>query len=273
VRNHQNFSVVSPKVNLQELADTYVEAWNHGDVDLILSLMHEGVSIYDAFWRETCVGQDVPQYLRDIFDEENFFYERIGAPIATEDGIIIRYAAHERNGSEIGAISHTGADVITLRDGKILTVSDFYCEPDIESLKEVARLAARRHGETRYANAGISALKSWLVREQLLELITENEIYRDPDLTLAEAANRINCSTQQLNEIVSTEFKLDFDSLIDFYRVNHARNLLLRTTSAPNFMLSIATQSGFNSLDAFYDAFARSFGMTPREYQLLNRAT
>lgn len=260
-------------MNLQELADTYTRGWNQRDVDLLLSLMHDGVSLYDSFWRETCVGHDVPQYLRNIFDEEDYIYEQMGESIPTEDGVIIRYTARERNGSEIGEISHTGADVITLRDGKILTVSDFYCESNIESLQEVARLSARRHGETRYANAGISALKSWLVREQLLELITEKQIYLDAELTLSMVANRIECSKEQLEEIVHSEFQLDFDDLVNLNRAKYASDLLLQKSSGLNFLSSVAAQSGFSSTDAFYDVFARSFGMTPREYQLLNRGT
>jgi AraC-like DNA-binding protein len=255
---------------MQELVDTYLSAWNRRDTKGLLELMHEGVSYYDSFWRETCVGRDVAQYLRDIFDEEDYFYEQVGEPITTEDGVIIRYAARERNGSEIGDVRHTGADVLTLRDGKVLTVSDFYCELEADSLREVARLASRRHGETRYANSGLGALKSWLVREQLLELIEANRMYLDPELTLAEVAQHVGCPIDQLQQVILNEFRMDFDGFVQVHRTNYASELLLQASNEPNFISHIATQSGFSSKDAFCEAFAGSFGMSPREYQRLN---
>lgn len=257
----------------QELADKYLGAWNRQDVDGLLALMHEGASYYDAFWRETCVGRDLPEYFQGFFEEECYWYKQDGELITTDSSVVLRYHAHAVDGKEIGDVVYSGADVLTLRDGKILTSTDYYCEPDPTCLLAVAKSAERRHGETRYANAGLSGLKSWLVREQMLELIGKNQAFRDPQLTLADVAQQIGCSVEQLHQVVDYEFRSDFDDFLDVQRSNYASDLLRQAKNEPNYMSRIATQAGFTSTDDFYLAFSKSFGMTPKEYQRFNPHT
>jgi AraC-like DNA-binding protein len=255
---------------MQKLVDMYMGAWNRRDLKGLLELMHEGVSYYDAFWRETCVGRDLTQYLQDCFESETSSYQQIGKSLQVQDGVVFRYAAHNPSDGEAAEPSYVGAEVLTLLDGKILTISDHYCDPQPALLEEVARLAARRHGESRYANSGLGALKSWIVREQLMEMMEKDQVFLDPELTLANVARHIGCSDEQLLQVITRELGTDFDDIVEVNRTNFAGALLLHASNEPNYMSHIAAQSGFSSKAQFLDAFAKFFGMTPKEYQRIN---
>ncbi len=145
-------------MNLDKLVEQYVSAWNRKDTDDLLALMHEGVAYYNAFWMESSVGQDVTQYLRDRLDEEKYWYQQVGGVIVCDDGVAYRYNAHELKDAAIGRALFNGAEVLNIRDGKIITVTDIYCDPDPTALKEVAKLTARRHGLPKYVTSGLRAV-------------------------------------------------------------------------------------------------------------------
>ena len=59
-------------MDIDELVEKYINAWNRSDVSGLLDLMHPGAAYHDAFWAETCVGRDLALYFRDAMEEEPF---------------------------------------------------------------------------------------------------------------------------------------------------------------------------------------------------------
>lgn len=258
-------------MNFEKLVDDYIDAWNRQDVAGLLELMHDGAAVYDAFWRETCVGKDLPQYLQDGFDEENHWYCRIGELMSIPDGVVYRYSAHERTESEIGPEVYTGAEVLVILSNKILTVSDYYCNPDRSSLIEIGELAAQRHGEPNHTKYGLGALKVMRYKANLSALMTEEKIYLDPNLTMSQVADRIGCSIEQLSYVVSRQFGPDSDIFLDSFRIQHAKPLLRQEPEDSIDLSDVAARVGFKSSDELERAFKRILGVTPEAYIRQNR--
>ena len=143
----------------EKLVEDYLNAWNRQDIEGVIALLHDGAAYYDAFWRESCVGRDLVRYIRDSWEDYTFFYRLVGDVIITDSGVAFRYNAHEPSDSKDGNGVFSGVEVLTVRDGKILTVSNHYCDPRRESIIELAELEAARHGESRYAKSGLSFLR------------------------------------------------------------------------------------------------------------------
>ena len=145
-------------MDLEKLVEDYISAWNRGDTNSLLALMHGGVAFYNAFWMESSVGQDTAEYIRDSLDEEKYSYQQIGDVIAFDNGVAFRYSAHELTDSAIGRAVFNGVEVLNIRDDKIITASDFYADPDRTAIEEVAKLTSRRHGLTKYVKSGRHAV-------------------------------------------------------------------------------------------------------------------
>ncbi len=249
-----------------EIVKRYVDAWNQQDVSSLLDLMHAGAAYHDAFWMETCVGPDLAQYFRDTMQEEPFWYEQVGELIAEEQTVVFRYRALSRRGSGTGRQLYFGAEILNILDGKILTVTDVYCSPNRSDLKELAELAARRHGLATHVNYGLSAMKSARIKAGLLDSIEHEKAYLDPGVTIAELAAAIGCTIDQLQIVIERQFGSDFCELLDAKRVEYARELLERSPNDSNAVERAASSAGFKSVREFREKFAEIVGVTPTDF-------
>jgi AraC-like DNA-binding protein len=254
----------------ERLADDYNDAWNSQDVGRVLALLDKRASYYDAFWMEYVSGRDLAKYLHDSFEDENHWYERVGDVIPVTNGIVSRYSARRHLGDGPGEHLFDGAEVLSLRDGKIVTVSDHYCSPAEKDLTELALYAARHHGETRQAEAGLSALRALRFRRRLLDVVRDHRAYLDPMLTQAGLAALVGCSVEHLAQVIDSEFGSNFHNFVDRYRIDHARQLL-RDDGAD--MDTVAQQSGYQTADEFARAFKRVSGQTPAEFRQQSQGT
>lgn len=72
------------------------------------------------------------------------------------------------------------------------------------------------------------------------------------------------CSERQLSRKFKQQMGMTVTAYINEVRLNHARELLLRTDEK---ITKIALKAGFNDISYFNRTFAAAVGMTPREYR------
>ena len=257
-------------MNMDKLVERYIDAWNRQDIAGILELMHSGAALYDAFWMETCVGKDLPRYVQDGIEEENHYYQQIGEVMPVDNGVAFRYSAHERPDPTIGPVVYYGAEVLIVLDNKILTVSDYYCNPDRAALEEVAKLAAKRHGLASHTKSGLGAMRALRIKAALSTAIEHDKTYRDSSLTLSRLAEKIGCPVDYLSQVIEDEFGADFDAFLTNHRIRYARALLQEKSGDPSH---VASKAGFKSLELFYEAFSSFFGTTVEEFRKHNGQT
>lgn len=253
-------------MELNWIVKRYIDAWNQLDSAGLLELMHPGAAYYDAFWMETCVGRGLAQYFQDAMNEEPFWYVQVGDTINTENGVIFRYSAHEREGRTIGDPILFGAEILCLQDDKILTVTDIYCNSDRASLEEVAELAARRHGLPSHVNYGLGAMKEARIKANLSARIDKIQIFLDPGITINELAEKLDCTTDQLSVVIEKHFGVSFRGLVDIQRVEYAKNLLESYPDGDDFLEEIAISAGFESVSEFDVRFTQHVGVKPTDY-------
>lgn len=248
-----------------ELIRAYLDAWNRLDVAAILELMHPGAAYYDAFWAESCVGRDLNQYFRDSIDEEPFWYEKVGETITTEHGVAYRYSATQRSSPKPVETIY-GAEILCLRDGKILTITDIYCNPDPSALRELVTLSAKHHGLTSHAQSGLSALKILRIRSNFSASLDIDRVYLDPNMTMSTLAEKVNCTLEQLTAVIEKQFGGKLDQILDSHRVEHAKVLLKEDTVDPEILKRVATSSGFASVAELKRKFLERVGVAPLEF-------
>jgi AraC-type DNA-binding domain-containing proteins len=104
----------------------------------------------------------------------------------------------------------------------------------------------------------LSALKS------MLEV---NQVFREPDLKVAELAARLGTAEHRLSKLISQQMgENNFNQLLNRHRIAYACTLLSMPADVGN-ILHISSECGFASLGPFNRAFKNLVGCTPSAYR------
>ncbi|HPF07752.1 MAG TPA: helix-turn-helix domain-containing protein [Spirochaetota bacterium] len=120
----------------------------------------------------------------------------------------------------------------------------------------------RKHN---YEKSQIRGLNIPAVTERLFELMDDEKIFADEELTLPALADELNITPHQLSEILNREIKKNFNSFVNEYRVKEAKELLIEQPDRS--ILSVGVAAGFNSATTFNSVFGKVAGMTPGKYR------
>lgn len=115
---------------------------------------------------------------------------------------------------------------------------------------------------------------SKVVSKELLEKIllllhramTEDKLYRDPDLTLSRLATHLNISSKQLSAAINQHTGKSFNEYVNYFRVEEFKTKLLQSENKKYTITALAFECGFNSQPTFQRAFKSIAGTTPSEF-------
>ncbi len=119
---------------------------------------------------------------------------------------------------------------------------------------------------TSYADIPAEQLAAW--RPGLIRLMHDQEIFRDPRLSLSDLAEQLQLTRRQTSALVNIEFRRNFNDLVNGYRVEAVKQSFLRGEHRTHTLLATALDAGFNSKTTFNRVFKRETGLTPRQYLL-----
>jgi AraC-like DNA-binding protein len=104
--------------------------------------------------------------------------------------------------------------------------------------------------------------------EALRELMEEQKLYRHDGLTIAVLAARLAIPEYRFRRLINRRLgHRNFSGFVNGYRLAEARAALADPVQANVPILTIALDTGFQSLAPFNRAFKMTAGMTPREYR------
>jgi len=106
--------------------------------------------------------------------------------------------------------------------------------------------------------------------EKLITFLENERVFRDPNLSLASLAERLDTSPRSLSRTISEGCSMNFFELINSYRIKEVKDNLLNEDYQHYAILSIGMEAGFKSKSTFYDAFKKNTGMTPSQYKKSN---
>jgi len=125
--------------------------------------------------------------------------------------------------------------------------------------------AIREARTIRYRNAMLNGIDTAAVLARLDELMDDEKIFTDYELTLPKLSAELMVTPHQLSKILNSERKINFRSLLNFYRVKESKQQMADHPDRP--ILDIALASGFNSKSSFNSVFHKSTGKTPSEFK------
>ena len=92
----------------------------------------------------------------------------------------------------------------------------------------------------------------------------EQKVYLNPKLTLAELANTLNTSANNLSQVINQYEKVNFFDFVNTFRIEEFKQ---QAKKNPHFsILALALEAGFNSKSSFNSLFKKHTGQTPSQF-------
>ncbi|MEM6544812.1 MAG: helix-turn-helix transcriptional regulator [Pseudomonadota bacterium] len=103
--------------------------------------------------------------------------------------------------------------------------------------------------------------------KRILSLVGTSECFTEPDLKVEDLAQRLDVQPYLLSQAITGPLNYrNFNQMINQFRIDRARHLLADSQNQDS-ILSIALQSGFNSIGPFNRAFKAICAETPSQYR------
>lgn len=105
------------------------------------------------------------------------------------------------------------------------------------------------------------------VAQKINNLMEQEKIYQEPELTLQQLAEKLDLPSYQASQAINDGLKKNFYDLVNGYRVEEAKRLLLDDKNRNYTILSVGFEAGFNSKTTFNTVFKKFTGQTPTEFR------
>lgn len=120
-------------------------------------------------------------------------------------------------------------------------------------------------GKEKYSNKKIDADEAEELNEKLLQLMQEEELYKDANLKLPDVAKKIHVLPHTISQFLNDNLDQSFTTFINRFRIEHAKKMI---EDEDNLSLeSIGYACGFNSKSTFYSAFKKQTKTTPAQFR------
>lgn len=103
--------------------------------------------------------------------------------------------------------------------------------------------------------------------KRLERLMETEKVYCQPDLSLQSLAEKLSVSPHVLSQVLNEKLNRNFQDFINWYRIEEAKKLLPTSRGTQKKIAAVASDVGFNTIVAFYNAFKKYTGMTPAQYK------
>lgn len=118
----------------------------------------------------------------------------------------------------------------------------------------------------KYQHSGLDQALSEQLAQELIQQIKHQQLYTKPDINLNQLAELLGITRNMLSQILNETLRTNFYGFINELRIDRAKGLL--QSQPESTILDVAMEVGFNSKSAFYGAFKKQTGQTPKDYKL-----
>ena len=177
----------------------------------------------------------------DLFDGFRLFYliNVVVMSFLLYSELQIGHAVRNQKAPSIEIVKATEADFIAT-EMKPQPKTDSLQEENMEQLQQYAR--------------------------QVEEYLLDSEAYVNPQLSLNDIAKATGISSKNLSRSINSVLRKNFFDLVNGYRVEKSKALLLAKREKGLTLETIAEQCGFNSQVTFCNVFKKALGMTTTQW-------
>ncbi len=130
------------------------------------------------------------------------------------------------------------------------------------TVDEIALVAKK----IKYEKSKISEVELIRVHQKLTELMSTEQLYKNPELTLSEVAQKIPTHPNTLSQVINSVEQKNFYDYINLQRVEDFKRIVSLPKNKQYTLLSLAYECGFNSKTSFNRNFKKATNLSPTEY-------
>jgi AraC-like DNA-binding protein len=95
----------------------------------------------------------------------------------------------------------------------------------------------------------------------------QDRLYQETELTLQQLSAHLQYPSHQVSQAINDGMNKTFYELVNGFRVEEAKRLLLNPDNRSFTILSVGFEAGFNSKTTFNTVFKKFTGLTPTEFR------
>jgi AraC-like DNA-binding protein len=103
--------------------------------------------------------------------------------------------------------------------------------------------------------------------DKLINYMNSERPFLNPDISINQLAQELQISPKYLSQIINEKLNKNFFDLINSYRIEEAKKMLMEDTEERLTILTILYDTGFNSKSSFNTAFKKHTQLTPSQYK------
>jgi AraC-like DNA-binding protein len=141
-------------------------------------------------------------------------------------------------------------------------------ETTVEEMHEVGTIEAAHNGKQAKQAATVKQdrkLDGLVTR--ITALMEEEKLYQETELTLHQLATKLEVPTYMVSQALNDGMRKNFYDMVNGYRVEEAKRLLLDSKNRNYTILSVGFEAGFNSKTTFNTVFKKFTGLTPTDFR------
>lgn len=119
----------------------------------------------------------------------------------------------------------------------------------------------------KYLKSAISIYDKKRIREKIVFAFSEQEVFKQGDLSLALLGSIIGEKSHHISQTFSEEIQESFQAFVNRHRVAYAKKLLIDPGNKNYTIEAIGQMAGFNNRVSFNNAFKQYTSVTPSYYQ------
>ncbi|MCU0438881.1 MAG: helix-turn-helix domain-containing protein [Raineya sp.] len=123
--------------------------------------------------------------------------------------------------------------------------------------------------QEKYTHKKIDEISANALILKLEQVMSQNEIYNNPELKLPDLAQSMGVTTHQLSQLLNDNIKKSFSTYLNEYRIKKACELLRADPTTK--IEAIAYDVGYQSKSTFFAAFKKVMEMTPTQFKELHK--
>jgi AraC-like DNA-binding protein len=105
------------------------------------------------------------------------------------------------------------------------------------------------------------------IAARVVALMEKESLYQETELTLQQLAQKLQLPAYQVSQAINEGLKKNFYDLVNGYRVEKAKRLLMNPENKKFTVLSVGFEAGFNSKTTFNTVFKKFTGLTPTDFR------
>lgn len=141
-------------------------------------------------------------------------------------------------------------------------------ETDGEPVETEIREAVNK---VKYQKTKLEETEVIRIHTELTTLMTQQQCYKDAELTLGDLSNMLNIHPGVLSQVINSKEEKNFYDYVNTLRVEAFKQLLSHPDSKKYTLLTLAFACGFNSKTSFNRNFKKFTAMSPSSYVKMHK--